>query len=214
MTTTDDESPIIDASFAPKLLPPPVALRRSPKANRAHAIREAHPEWVEEIAFVCWVEGNRKIAEALRLYRLRQEARFEDEEPLPDLTRTTLQSWVTRHDWNAKADQIIATNFPGLRMRQIARLVYAGGAALDALIDAVTGDMAGVKPQERVKAAEILLVAGGLGTHGSRERLAPVVKVVEAQTENLEDLTEQELGRLAMAAIRKSRNTDPERRKR
>lgn len=208
---SEDDGAIIEADFHPRLLPPQVQIRRSGK-QRAN-LRAPLPEWVEETAFVCWVEANRQAPQAMRLYAMQQEARLDDEEPLPALAITTMRSWIKRHDWHAKADQLIAANFPGLRMRQVARLVYAGGAALDALIDAVTGEMPGVRPPERIKAAEILLVAGGLGTHGSKERLAPVVKSVSNESVDLEALTEQELGRLAMDALRRTRDTHPERRR-
>ena len=70
------------------------------------------------------------------------------------------------------------------------------------------------REENLIRAIELAYQTTGLGTWGSRERLAPTVKVVEAVREDLDDLDERELGRLAMEAIRKTRNTDPERRKR
>jgi hypothetical protein len=206
----DDDDAVIEARFVPRLLPPQVALDT---AHPGTAIAPAHPEWLAEIAFVCYVKANRRVPAARQLLLTEWEALAPAGEPVIDLPVQTWYSWRRRHEWDAKANQLIATNFPGLRMEQIARLAYAGGTALDALIDAAAGTMPGVKAQDRIKAAEVLLVAAGLGTHGSRDRVAPVVRAVAEQAVNMDDLSEQELARLTMEAIRKSK-TDDERRKR
>lgn len=200
----------IEARFIPKLLPPQVALDTS---HPGTPIAPAHPAWLQEIAFVCYVRANRRVPAAKRLLAVEWEALAPAGEPPVDLPVQTWYSWRRRHEWDAKANQLVAVNFPGLRMEHIARLVYAGGTALDALIDAAAGTMPDVKPQDRIKAAEVLLVAAGLGTHGSRDRVAPVVRAVAAEAVNMDDLSEQELARLTMEAIRKSK-TDDERRKR
>lgn len=205
-----DDDAAIEARFIPKLLPPQVAFDGS---HPGSAIAPAHPEWLQEIAFVCYVRANRRVPAAKRLLAVEWEALAPAGEPPVELPVQTWYSWRRRHEWDAKANQLVAVNFPGLRMEHIARLVYAGGTALDALIDAAAGTMPDVKPQDRIKAAEVLLVAAGLGTHGSRDRVAPVVKQVAQEVIDLTDKNEHELARLGMETIRRGK-TDDERRKR
>lgn len=206
----------IEAQFIPKLLPPQIPLRTRAQRNRQSPIAEATPEWVEELCFVCWVEANRSVPKAMQLLESRWEGLAPEGEPFRQVPLQTWHSWKRRHEWDVKADQIIAQNFPGLRMRQIARLVYSNSAALDFLIGSVQGEfdqLNGATHASRIKAAEILLVAGGLGTHGSKDRIAPIVRSVVETEVNYDEMTEQELARHTMEAIRKSKTAVPERKR-
>jgi hypothetical protein len=207
---SDDDAPIIEAEFHPAMLTPEL---RDTKSTHSNLRLKAHPEWVEELAFVCWIESDRNIRRAMRLYTERQQAKvYDGEDPAPDVAYQTWVSWKNRHNWEMKADAFVAANFPGLRMRHIARVMNLNTIAIEKHADILHRD--NVKDQDMLKAIEMAYQTTGLGTWGSRERLAPTVKVVEAIREDLDDLDERELGRLAMEAIRKTRNTDPERRKR
>lgn len=206
---TDDDSPIIEADFHPAMLTPELR-----EAQRGPNLKlKAHPAWVEELAFVCWIESDRNVKRAMQLYRERQDAKvYEGEEPAPDVAYQTWISWKNRHNWEAKADAFVAANFPGLRMRHIARVMNLNTVAIERHADMLHNP--NTREENLIRAIELAYQTTGLGTWGSRERLAPTVKVVEAVREDLDDLDERELGRLAMEAIRKTRNTDPERRKR
>jgi len=205
-----DDPPIIDADFHPAMLSPEL---RETKMAKNNLKLKAHPEWVEELAFVCWIESDRNVKRAQALYKERQDAKvYEGEDPAPDVAYQTWISWKNRHNWEAKADAFVAAHFPGLRMRHIARVMNLNTVAIERHADMLHNP--NTREENLIRAIELAYQTTGLGTWGSRERLAPTVKVVEAVREDLEDLSEQELGRLAMEAIRKTRNTDPERRKR
>jgi hypothetical protein len=99
-------------------------------------LQEAHPEWVKELAFVCWLEADRNASRALDLL----EQQWPEDEPRRPVAYRTLAAWAQRENWQAKADDLIADNFPGLVMRHTARLVYMAGLALTTTEEVISGD--------------------------------------------------------------------------
>lgn len=206
---TDDP---IEADFRPKLLPPQIVLRPTKNRNRANPLREAVSDYVLEQAFVCWVEGNRSVPQARKLYAERREGDAE----LPEIARQTWYTWVRTYEWHSKADGLIAQNFPALRMRHIARLVYSAGAALDFLIGSVQGEHDHLHPgthKVRSDNALGLLVAGGLGTHGSKDRLAPVVRAIVEDAPDFSAMSELEINQWTRQKLAEGKaQVNPERR--
>lgn len=207
---------VIDGE-APSSFPPHLQLR--PKMRGVNTFHDALPLWIEEAAFVCYVKCNRKVIPAMRM--LEEEwASFAPEGVDPDTPQVppnpTWYAWRKRHDWDAKANQVIATNFPNLRMEHLARLVASGGAALDFLIGSAMGEFDHLHPgthEARRRSSEVLLVAAGLGTHGSRDRVAPVVRAVVAEELDYDAMTEQELARVTLERIRATKTNHEERRR-
>jgi hypothetical protein len=188
-------------------------------------LQEAHPAWVKELAFVCWVEADRNAARALRL--LEQQWPEEDEDGRRPSYRT-LAAWAQRDNWDAKADDLIADNFPGLVMRHTARLVYMAGLALTTAEEVISGDgfvrdrdgqlvfdrngrAVIIDPRHqrnRLDGSIKVLELAGVGTAGSRNRTAPIVRSITSQDHNLAEMSEQELAELQFALIRAGKH-DP-----
>lgn len=188
-------------------------------------LQEPHPAWVKELAFVCWVQADRNAARALRL--MEEQWPEEDEDGrLPPYR--TVAAWAQRDNWQAKADELIAENFPGLTMRHTARLVHMAGLALTTTEEVISGDgfvrdrdgklvfdrtgrAVIIDPRHqrnRLDGSTKVLELAGVGTAGSRTRSAPVVRSVTIQTHNLAQMSERELGELQRALIREGKN-DP-----
>jgi hypothetical protein len=188
-------------------------------------LQEAHPDWVKELAFVCWLEADRNAARALDLL----EQQWPEDEPRRPVAYRTLAAWAQRENWQAKADDLIADNFPGLVMRHTARLVYMAGLALTTAEEVISGDGfvrdgAGqlvfdrngraviIDPRHqrnRLDGSTKVLELAGVGTAGSRNRTAPVVRSVTPQAHNLAEMSEQELAELQLALIRAGKH-DPD----
>jgi hypothetical protein len=181
-------------------------------------LQEAHPEWVRELAFVCWVQADRNAARARHLM----------EEHWPEATDgrvppyRTIAAWVQRGNWDAKADELVAANFPGLTMRHTARLVHMAGLALTTAEEVISGDgflrdedgnlvfdrngrAVIIDPRHqrnRLDGATKILELAGVGTAGSRNRTAPVVRAVVTETRNLAEMSEEELAELQLQLLR------------
>jgi hypothetical protein len=180
-------------------------------------LQEAHPEWVKELAFVCWLEADRNASRALDLL----EQQWPEDEPRRPVAYRTLAAWAQRENWQAKADDLIADNFPGLVMRHTARLVYMAGLALTTTEEVISGDgfvrdrdgqlvydrngrAVIIDPRHqrnRLDGSIKVLELAGVGTAGSRNRTAPVVRSVTPQEHNLAEMSEQELAELQLALI-------------
>jgi hypothetical protein len=174
-----------------------------------------HPPWVRELAFVCWVKADRNASQAVKLL----EESWPEEEPPRPVPYRTLAGWAQREQWDAKADQLIAETFPGLRMRQIAMLVHANTGHLKTLNDIAAGRYNDTEQHDpravrnMLEAAKTGLIAGGIGTFGSRDRVAPVLRAAPAEAINLEGMSELELNRITREAIKRSKSPLPERRR-
>ena len=188
-------------------------------------LQEAHPEWVKELAFVCWLEADRNAARALDLL----EQQWPEDEPRRPVAYRTVAAWAQRENWPAKADDLIADNFPGLVMRHTARLVYMAGLALTTTEEVISGDgfvrdrdgqlvydrngrAVIIDPRHqrnRLDGSTKVLELAGVGTAGSRNRTAPVVRSVTSQDHNLAEMSEQELAELQQTIIRQGKS-DPD----
>lgn len=216
MTEHEPVAPIvvIDGE-ATSMLPPQLQLRTGERPRNTNIA--PFPVWIEEAAFVCWLRCDRVMPAAMKMLEEEWDTFVPEGGESATLPgKQTWYAWRRRHDWDLKADQVIASNFPQLRMRDIARLVAAGGAALDFLIGSARGEFDHLHPgthEARRRSSEVLLVAGGLGTYGSRDKVAPVVKAVVSNEITFEDKTEQELARITMEHIRATKTNHEERRR-
>src|SRR4051812_39966746 len=170
-------------------------------------LQDPHPAWVRELAFVCWVQADRNAARALRL--LEDQWPEEDEDGRVPPYRT-IAAWAKRGNWDTKADDLIAENFPGLVMRHTARLVYMAGLALTTTEEVISGDgfvrdrdgnlvfdrtgrAVIIDPRHqrnRLDGSTKVLELAGVGTAGSRTRSAPVVRSVTPETRDLAEMSE------------------------
>lgn len=180
------------------------------------------PEWVENALFICWIEEDQVMPAALARLHAEWDAFVEPQidpetgeilelEP-PEIPLPTALSWLRRHEWKLKAAQLIAATFPQLEVQHAAQLVHAKHLALRRVIDILKkGDRA--KDADALKAAELLLVAGGSGTHGSKDRLAPIPREVVSRELDMAGMTEEELAEVQLKIIREGKAQLPERRK-
>jgi hypothetical protein len=180
-------------------------------------LQAEHPTWVRDLAFVCWVECDRNASRAVALL----EERWPEGEPYRAVPYRSLCNWVERGNWHAKADDLIAQTFPGLRMRQLAMLVAGNSRHIQTINDIASGaynDTTQYDPRSvrnMLEAAKVGLIAGGLGTFGSRDRTAPVVRQ-QASDEAIDfsNMSAQELARWEADLIARSRNDGPDERRR
>jgi hypothetical protein len=188
-----------------------------------------HPEWVRELAFVCWLACDRNASRAVTLL----EERWPEDEPRRPVPYRTLATWAQRGNWDAKADEEIAKVFPGLTMRHTARLVHLAGLALTTLEEVISGDgfardadgnllfgpngeAVVTDPRHRrnrldgaIKALEL----AGVGTAGSRHRAAPVVRSAMPEAIDFSAMSLQELGRYQRELMKRSKTDMPERKR-
>ena len=229
----DDEP--IDAEFTAlpalpaSILPPQLKLRGTGKRRHTEnmaSISPALPDYVEEVAFICYVKVGRVVKAAYALMREEWDALAPlqpDPEtgelvvpPFPQISISALYRWRQRHHWDDKFNQHLAGRFPGINMEQTADLIMGRGRGLHFLIGAVEGVHDHLNPgtlASRIKAAEILMIAGGMGTHGNRDRIAPVVRAVVSNAPDFETMTEQELARYTLEAVRRSKTAIEERKR-
>ncbi len=217
------------AVVAASILPPQIQLRRGTERPRPWNLGlTPHPQWVEEIAFVCYVRAGRSMKSAKKL----MESEWESLAPLQpdedgvlvspeyiDVPVRTLSGWKYKHDWDRKFNAFVADKFPGINVEQLADLIIGAGRGLHFLIGSVQGEYDHLHPAThiaRIKSAELLITARGLGTFGSRDRLAPTVRTVVEEVIDFESKTEQELARITQEAIARTRpqNVNDERRRR
>jgi hypothetical protein len=189
-------------------------------------LQDPHPAWVRELAFVCWVQADRNAARALRL--MEEQWPEEDEDGRIPPYRT-IAAWAQRENWQAKADELIAENFPGLTMRHTARLVHMAGLALTTTEEVISGDgfvrdrdgnlvcdrtgrAVIIDPRHqrnRLDGSIKVLELAGVGTAGSRTRSAPVVRAVIPETLDITNMNEEELAELQLRLIRQTKS-DPD----
>ena len=191
-------------------------------------LQDAHPPWVQELAFVCWAQCDRNASRAVTMLA----EQWPEDEPRRPVPYRTLAGWARRHDWDAKADELIARTFPSLTMRFTARLVAMSGLALTTLEEGISGDgfardsdgailfgpngeavLTDPRHQRnRLDGAVKALELAGVGTAGSRHRVAPVVRSAAPEAVDLSTLDAQALSRLRRDILRRGK-TDDERRK-
>lgn len=141
----------------------------------------AYPPDIEELAFACYVKADRNIS---RAHRLLLELGT-DHEFLPD--RSTISKWASRKQWDVKADQAIANNFPHLLRRDLARLMALRSEALNTYASILAGELDHLKPpalMARQNTAKDVLTLAGLGTAGAKSdpgSLAPVAPIQQIE---------------------------------
>lgn len=229
----DDEP--IDVDYRPALLPPSVTVSRTRNSRRHTAARpgflggEAHPEYVVEIAYVCYTRSGRNVRQALRLMRqdwgaLAPTVRDPDTGklvavPFPEtLTHNTLYKWRRAYEWDSKLNAFVAEHIPAIRAEHIISAELGAGEGVRFLTEVVQGDHMDhdVDPRHvanRIRASELLIVAAGLGAHGTMNRIAPVIRKTIQDAIDISALNDQELARHRREALHAGR-TDHEERKR
>ena len=136
-----------------------------------------YPDEVKEAAFVAYVNADRSATKALRHL---QEMLFEGEK-VPD--RTTIAKWAKKEGWDARADDLVASQFPALMARDLARLAMLRAKALRTADDVMEGELDHLNQGQlnaRTNTMNTILTISGLGTAGSRvdmQALAPAPKV-------------------------------------
>jgi len=186
-------------------------------------LQQEHPEWVKELAFTCWLEADRNASRALALLT----EHWPEKEPQRLPPYRTVAAWAKRHNWEARADAAIAQAFPGLTMRHTARLVHLAGLALTTLEQVISGDGFArdaegnirfdrngeaivIDPRHqrnRLDGAVKALELAGVGTAGSRDRRAPVVRPAASDSVDLDAMSLPELLRYEAELVAKSRST-------
>lgn len=126
-------------------------------------VRSHFPSDVEEAAFACYIQADRNVS---RAHRMLLEI-MADHEYLPD--RSTISRWARKGDWDAKADEAIAENFPHLLRRDLARLQVLRGQALAEQAAIFAGErdhLSGHQLMARTTGIGTVLQISGLGTAG------------------------------------------------
>jgi hypothetical protein len=229
---SDDEA--IEATFVPALLPAHVNVARSRTINRRHAptapgfaFSEAHPQWVVEAAFICYVRAARNVRAALRLLKEDWDAyapMTPDPEtgeltapPYPEtISPHTLYKWRRVYEWDTQANKWVAEMAPTLNMEQLATLYQGRGVGVRFWIDLLQGEYDHENPQllaVKEKAANNMIVAGGLGIHGTMNRVAPVIRQTIQEALDIKAMTPQERAEYQRSLMVASK-TDDKRRKR
>jgi hypothetical protein len=132
-----------------------------------------YPPEIEELAFSCYIQADRNVS---RAHRMLLEL-CTGEEYLPD--RTTVQRWSSQKQWDAKADEVIADNFPHLLRRDLARLQVLRGQALSEQAAIFAGErdhLNSAQIMARTTGISTVLQISGLGTAGAKAdpgQLAP-----------------------------------------
>lgn len=202
---------IVDTSTG-ELVPVPVDLPRG-KRKGGMSFGKTYPEWVEETYFRAWVANLRRSGAGFRAFVKENWEQFSPdgaaffEVPLP-----TINGWIRNHKWHDKATTNIAANFPDHHFRDTARLIELGSEALELLGDVVKGNI-DAPARDRVKAAETILLARGLGTLGSVNRTMPTIRARTTTLVEMREKTPEELTEIRQKALRDGR-TDMEERKR
>ena len=136
---------------------------------------------VEELAFSCYVQADRNVSRAHRMLA----NLLTEEEPCPE--RSTIQKWSTAKQWDVKADEAIAENFPNLLRRDLARLQVLRGQALSEQAAIFAGErdhLNSAQMMARTTGIATVLNISGLGTAGAKSdptslAPAPVVQAIE-----------------------------------
>lgn len=154
------------------------------------SLRTHYPEEIEEAAFAAYIQADRNVSRALRLL----SDMFPGED-LPD--RTTVSRWAQRGNWDLRADEAIAENFPHLLRRDLARLQVLRGQALAEQAAIFAGErdhLSGHQMLARTTGIGTVLQISGLGTAGARSEnatLAPAPTLAAVE----DGLTPQERAR-------------------
>lgn len=165
----------------------------STHSTNPRAIR--YGDEARELAFAYWIHADRSLARAMTLIEENWNA---DLGPMP--SKPTVHRWIRDDNWEVKADQAIAENFPHIQTRHTARLVALTDMALETYAAALAGELdklgAGVM-MNRLSAARDVVNLRGLGTAGARSegaQLAP--KVIQQGNRAIEEgLTAQDRAR-------------------
>lgn len=140
-----------------------------------------YPPEIEELAFSCYVQADRNVS---RAHRMLAELVTGDD-PLPE--RSTIQKWSTQKQWDVKADEAIAENFPHLLRRDLARLQVLRGQALSEQAAIFSGErdhLNSAQMMARTTGIATVLNISGLGTAGAKSdptslAPAPVVQAID-----------------------------------
>lgn len=124
-----------------------------------------YPPEIEELAFSCYVQADRNVSRAHRMLRDLLTA----DDPYPE--RSTMQKWSTQKQWDVKADEAIAENFPHLLRRDLARLQVLRGQALSEQAAIFAGERDNLSSSQmlaRTTGISTILNISGLGTAGAK----------------------------------------------
>lgn len=155
-----------------------------------YQLRSHYGPDIEEAAFAAYIQADRNVSRAVRLLHEMLPG-----EELPD--RTTVGRWARQANWDMRADEAIAENFPHLLRRDLARLQVLRGQALaeqSAIFAGERDHLSGHQMLARTTGISTVLQISGLGTAGYRTEttaLAPAPSVPEIE----EGLTPQERAR-------------------
>lgn len=147
---------------------------------RDHQLYRFPPE-VEELAFSCYIQADRNVSRAQRMLAELLTAG----EPVPE--RSTIQKWSSQKQWDVKADEVIADNFPHLLRRDLARLQVLRGQALSeqaAIFAGERDNLNSAQMMARTTGIATVLNISGLGTAGAKSdptslAPAPVLQAIE-----------------------------------
>jgi hypothetical protein len=215
--SSEPEEPI-EVTYVPALLPP-VNLKpdRRQHSGGALNIPPPAPECVEQVYFYAWMDHQRRLGKNYQTFlRDNWESYAGEGVPFYDVSPHTVRSWVKRHDWDRKATDIIAQNYPYDTMRQNAQLVAMADLGLDEAVAILHGErdhLPGHALLARTKMVELVWQARGLGTFGSITRAAPVIKQAVAAAIDAAAMSEQEIGRARQDMLYGSKTPHEERRR-
>ncbi len=205
-----------EPKYLPALIDPGLRTEAQ-RRRRSYNNVSPHPEWpepVERTYFFAWMAANRAVPAAKRLL-VEQWGTYAPPDAPPeflDVPLPTLYKWVKVHNWNARANDWIASTFPETTMHQNARLIGMGDKVQDEMAAILNGErdhLPRAALDARVKVIDMWNVARGIGTHGSVLRQAPVIRQhVDNTAIDVSSMTEQELAELQQGIIRdgKTRN--------
>lgn len=187
-------------------------------------LRQPHPDWLIEAAFICYIEGGCTVPSAARLLKERWEAYAPFDvidaetgevvqEPYFEIPRATWHSWRKRYGWDTRAAEEISADFPAQMRLKAVRAAIGGDVAMAYLIKTVVEDAPDVPTRDKIEASKVLVTVAGEGALGTLNRTAPVIAAIKSHMDDFAGMSGEDINRELRSLIHRTNTPHPDRRR-